>query len=125
MTDLLVITNASAGSAHEEAVDTAVATLSERADVEVAATSSPEDCDTAVARRAGRRVVVCGGDGSVHFIVAALHRAGDLSDPIGLIPMGTGNDLARALGLPLDPAEAARVVLDGEPHRLDLLVDDA
>jgi len=125
MTDLLVITNASAGSAHQEAVDAAVSTLSERADVEVAATSSPEDCDAAVARRGGRRVVVCGGDGSVHFIVTALHRVGELSDPVGLIPLGTGNDLARALDLPLDPREAAKVVLDGAPHRLDLLVDDA
>ncbi len=124
MTDLLVITNASAGSAHEEAVDAALDTLRQRADVEVTATSSPEDCDAAVARRGGRRVVVCGGDGSVHFIVTALHRSGDLADPIGLIPLGTGNDLARALGLPLDPREAAEVVLDGEPRQLDLLVDD-
>ena len=125
MTDLLVITNAAAGSAHEEAVDAAVGTLSERADVEVAATTSPEDCDAAVAGRGGRRVVVCGGDGSVHVIVAALHRAGELDDAVGLIPLGTGNDLARALGLPLDPREAAKVVLDGGPHQLDLLVDDA
>jgi diacylglycerol kinase family enzyme len=90
----------------------------------VVATSTPEDCDSAVAGRGGRRVVVCGGDGSVHVIVSALHRAGNLEDAIGLIPLGTGNDLARALGLPLDPAEAARTVLDGEPRRLDLLVDD-
>lgn len=124
MTDLLVITNAAAGSAHEEAVDAAVRTLSAHADVEVAATTSPEDCDAAVARRGGRRVVVCGGDGSVHVIVTALHRAGDLDDAIGLVPLGTGNDLARALGLPLDPREAAKVVLDGRPHQLDLLVDD-
>ncbi|MFL6127991.1 MAG: diacylglycerol/lipid kinase family protein [Mycobacteriales bacterium] len=124
MTDLLVITNAAAGGAQQEAVTAAVETLRQHADVEVAATTNPEDCDAAVARRGGRRVVVCGGDGSVHFIVTALHRAGELSDPIGLIPLGTGNDLARALGLPLDPAEAARVVLDGSPHRLDLLVDD-
>ena len=125
MTGLLVITNAAAGSAHQEAVDAAIDTLRERADVEVAATSSPEDCDATIARRGGRRVVVCGGDGSVHFVVTALHRAGDLGDPIGLIPLGTGNDLARALGLPLDPRAAARVVLDGAPHQLDLLVDDA
>lgn len=124
MTELLVITNAAAGSADQDAVDAAVRTLRERADVDVAATSSPDDCDEAVRRRGGRRVVVCGGDGSVHFIVAALRRAGALEDPVGLIPLGTGNDLARALGLPLDPVEAARVVLDGAPHRLDLLVDD-
>jgi diacylglycerol kinase family enzyme len=124
MTRLLVITNAAAGSAHEAAVDTAVGTLKERADVEVVATSSPDDCHAAVEGRGDRRVVVCGGDGSVHVIVGTLHRAGALAEPVGLIPLGTGNDLARAIGLPLDPAEAARVVLDGRPRRLDLLVDD-
>jgi YegS/Rv2252/BmrU family lipid kinase len=122
--DLLVITNAAAGSAHEDAVDAAVGTLRERADVEVVATSSPDDCHAAVAGRGNRRVVVCGGDGSVHVIVAALHRADALDEPIGLIPLGTGNDLARAIGVPLDPAAAARVVLDGRPRSLDLLVDD-
>ena len=124
MTGLLVITNASAGSAHREAVDAAISTLGERADVEVVATSSPDDCESAVAGRGGRRVVVCGGDGSVHVVVSALHRAGELQDAIGLIPLGTGNDLARALGLPSDPTEAARVVLDGAPRQLDLLADD-
>jgi diacylglycerol kinase family enzyme len=39
--------------------------------------------------------------------------------------MGTGNDLARTLAIPLDPEEAAQIVLDGRPQRLDLLVDDA
>lgn len=124
VTGLVVITNAAAGGAHEDSVDAAVRTLRERADVEVVATGSPEDCDDAVAARGDRRVVVCGGDGSVHVIVAALHRADALAEPVGLIPLGTGNDLARALGLPLDPVRAARVVLDGRPRRLDLLVDD-
>jgi diacylglycerol kinase family enzyme len=124
VTDLLLITNAAAGSTDGPAVDSAVRTLRDGADVEVVATSSPEECDEAVAKRGGRRVVVCGGDGSVHVVVASLLRAGDLDEPIGLIPLGTGNDLARALGLPLEPAAAARVVLEGTPRRLDLLTDD-
>lgn len=124
VTSLLVITNASAGSAQQEAVDAAIRTLRAGADVEVVATGAPEDCDAAVAGRGDRRVVVCGGDGSVHVIVAALHRAGALGEPVGLIPLGTGNDLARAVGLPLDPVGAAQVVLDGRPRRLDLLTDD-
>jgi YegS/Rv2252/BmrU family lipid kinase len=119
----LLITNAAAGKAR--LLDAAVTVLRERADIEIVATRSPEDCDAAVAERGERRVVVCGGDGSVHVVVTALHRAGELEQPIGLIPLGTGNDLARALGLPLDPAAAARIVLDGMPRRLDLLVDDA
>ena len=49
MAALLVITNAAAGSADREAVDAAVRTLREGADAEVVATSTPEDCDAAVA----------------------------------------------------------------------------
>jgi diacylglycerol kinase family enzyme len=119
---VLVITNAAAGGS--DRVEAALAVLRTGGDVEVAATGSPADCEAAVARLGDRRVVVCGGDGSVHTIVGALRRAGALDRPVGLIPLGTGNDLARALGLPLDPAEAARVVLAGRPRRLDLLVDD-
>jgi diacylglycerol kinase family enzyme len=120
---VLVITNAAAGGS--DRVEAALAVLrGADADVEVVATGTPADCAAAVGRLDERRVVVCGGDGSVHTVVEALHRAGMLDRPVGLIPLGTGNDLARAIGLPLDPAAAARVVLDGRPRRLDLLVDD-
>ena len=119
---MLVITNAAAGGSAR--VEAALSVLRAAEDVEVVATETPEDCAAAVARLGTRTVVVCGGDGSVHTIVRALHRSGALDRPVGLIPLGTGNDLARAIGLPLDPAEAARVVLTGTPRRLDLLVDD-
>jgi diacylglycerol kinase family enzyme len=71
--------------------------------------------------------VAAGGDGSLHHLVATLYGSGALSaeDPIGLLPLGTGNDFARTVGVPLDPAAAARAVVDGRPRRLDLLVDDA
>jgi diacylglycerol kinase (ATP) len=55
-------------------------------------------------------LVVAGGDGMVHLGVNAL--AG-LDVPLGIIPTGTGNDLARLLGLPLNrPAEACQQILD-------------
>jgi diacylglycerol kinase (ATP) len=70
-------------------------------------------------------MVIAGGDGSLHTVVAALHSRGELQDcRLGLLPFGTGNDLARGLGIPLDPESAARVVISGRPRRLDLLVDD-
>ncbi|MDN5746713.1 MAG: diacylglycerol kinase, partial [Nocardioidaceae bacterium] len=39
--------------------------------------------------------------------------------------LGTGNDFARTLGLPLEPESAARMLLEGRTRALDLVVDDA
>src|SRR3954469_6026468 len=53
-------------------------------------------------------VVALGGDGMVHL---ALNVIADTKTPLGIIPAGTGNDLANTLGLPTDdPVAAAGVV---------------
>jgi diacylglycerol kinase family enzyme len=125
--DLLVVTNAAAGGAQDDAVQAALAVLHSGARVRVAATAEAAEVEAVLASRApGEGVVVVGGDGSVHAVVNALDRLGRLSpdDPVGLVPLGTGNDLARCLGLPLEPEQAGRVVLTGRPRPLDLLVDD-
>ena len=59
---------------------------------------------------------MCGGDGMVHLAAQAL--AGTQTR-LGLIPAGTGNDVARYLDIPRkDPAAAADVVVGGpDPHR--------
>jgi diacylglycerol kinase (ATP) len=63
-------------------------------------------------------LVVCGGDGMVSLAAQVL--AGT-STPLGIIPMGTGNDTARALGLPLkDPLGAADVIVAGRRRVIDL-----
>jgi diacylglycerol kinase (ATP) len=63
-------------------------------------------------------LVVVGGDGMVHLGIQAV--AGR-SIPFGVIPAGSGNDFARALGLPLDdPAAAADVVVGGRTRPVDL-----
>ncbi len=122
---LLVVVNGAAGSAADEPVDAALAVLRAGAEVEVAATASADDLDDVVSRLDGRRPVVVGGDGSLHAVAAALDRAGLLgAQPVGLIACGTGNDLARTLGLPLDPEHGARVVLEGAPRPLDVLRED-
>lgn len=126
-TRLLVVTNAAAGSTDDERVDSALAVLRESSDVRVESCSDPDDLGRILAGRGGRTPVLMGGDGSVHTAVAALRGRGELSAdlPLGLIPLGTGNDLARTLGIPLDPAEAARALLTARPRALDLIVDDA
>jgi len=125
---LLVVSNRSAGTADEETVATAVRVLRDGgADVHVTSTEDPGDLRTVLADLDGRTPVLVGGDGSLHLAVATLRGLGRLSPetPLGLIPLGTGNDLARTVGVPLDPGDAARAVLAGTPRTLDLVVDDA
>ena len=63
-------------------------------------------------------VIVCGGDGTVMACVTAL--AGT-DMPLALLPAGTGNLLARNLGIPLDDEEGAlRIALSGADRRIDV-----
>jgi YegS/Rv2252/BmrU family lipid kinase len=124
---LLVVTNAAAGGTDDEQVEAALAVLGSATDVRREVCAEPEDLGRVLDGLGERILVVVGGDGSVHTAVAALHDRGELSAdrPIGLVPLGTGNDLARTLGIPLDPAAAARALLAGSVRPLDLVVDDA
>lgn len=127
---LLVITNSDAGGAgsddEDPTLEAALRVLREHSSVEVCATSAPGELDGALHRAGSRRIVVAGGDGSLHAVVAALHRRRELGvgRVLGLLPCGTGNDFARTLGLPLDAEEAARVVVGGVIRPMDLLVDE-
>ncbi|MCW2613486.1 MAG: putative lipid kinase [Frankiales bacterium] len=121
----LLVASAHAGSTDVEQVEAARAQLAVAGAVELVETETPEELDAALDRLEGRTLVVAGGDGSLHLVVSRLHARHELADVrMGLVPLGTGNDLARALGVPLDPTAAARVVLDCAPRRLDLVVDD-
>jgi len=63
-------------------------------------------------------VVVAGGDGTVHLAIQELAGTGV---PLGIIPAGTGNDLAAAVGLrELDVAAAARTIAAGSTRCIDL-----
>jgi len=93
--------------------------------VEVQTTSKPGELDSALHRAGSRPIVVAGGDGSLHAVVAALHRRNDLKDAVlGLLPLGTGNDFARANDIPLDVEEAAATILEGHTRAMDLIVDE-
>ena len=62
-------------------------------------------------------VVVCGGDGTVAEVLPVL-AGGETS--LGLLPAGTCNDLARALGIGISEDPAMRVLLEGQPRPIDL-----
>lgn len=121
----LVITNEGAGTADQESLQRALDVLDGQCSVEVVATSGPGELDSVLHRAGSRRIVVAGGDGSMHAVVAALHRRHDLEGSVlGLIPLGTGNDFARCMDIPLDPEEAARLLLEGEVRPVDVLLDE-
>lgn len=63
-------------------------------------------------------MVVAGGDGTVNFVVNAMKQKG-LDIPVGVIPAGTANDFARALGMSDKPLEAARQIASGSLDRVD------
>jgi diacylglycerol kinase (ATP) len=61
--------------------------------------------------------VVCGGDGSLCQAAAGFVATGV---PLGILPMGTANDLARTLGIPDDLAAAADIIIAGRRQRIDV-----
>jgi diacylglycerol kinase (ATP) len=67
-----------------------------------------------------RAVVAAGGDGSVGTTATI---AGQADLPLGILPLGTSNDVARALALPVDPTAAARLIAgclaSGEERLID------
>ncbi|TQF07238.1 diacylglycerol kinase family lipid kinase [Kitasatospora acidiphila] len=75
------------------------------------------ECATAAAER-GDVVVAVGGDGLVRDVAEGAVRGGGT---LALVPAGRGNDLARALDLPSDPAALAGLLLSGATRRLDVL----
>ncbi len=63
------------------------------------------------------RILVGGGDGTINRLLPLLK---DTSVPLGILPLGTANDLARTLGLPEDPLAAVETALHGPVKRIDL-----
>lgn len=63
-------------------------------------------------------VVVCGGDGTVNYVVNAMKSAG-LDHTLGVIPAGTANDFARALGMDSTILGAAHQIAHGSVRRVD------
>jgi diacylglycerol kinase (ATP) len=125
MDPLLVITNSDAGPGDEESLQQALRVLRSHTSVEVQATSNPGELNSALHRAGSRRIVVAGGDGSLHAVVTTLYRRNDLKNAVlGILPLGTGNDFARTNDIPLEIEEAAQVLVSGKPRAMDLVVDE-
>ncbi|MCC6187585.1 MAG: diacylglycerol kinase family lipid kinase [Anaerolineales bacterium] len=78
---------------------------------ELAAQAADRGCET---------VVALGGDGTVHEIINGLMRIEAARRPrLGIVPIGSGNDFAYALGVPTNPQEAVRRAFAGSERRAD------
>lgn len=79
------------------------------------------------ASRAGETVVAVGGDGSIHHVASGLIEAFEATGTpptLGILPLGTGNDLARMLGMSRKIEESLEVLLRGHVRHVDYgLVD--
>jgi diacylglycerol kinase (ATP) len=76
-------------------------------DARLEVTDGQGDAERWAANARGRhdRIIAVGGDGTVQETLNGLLESG-ASTTLGVVPVGTGNDLARSLGLPRDPADA-------------------
>jgi diacylglycerol kinase (ATP) len=122
---MLIITHGGAGRFDDETVERVVGVLraGDGEQVDVRQCGTQEELERTLDERDDEIVVAAGGDGSIHQLVATLYARDELSRrTVGLLPLGTGNDLARNLGIPLDPAQAAR--LTPRSGRLDASFGD-
>lgn len=122
---LLVIVNPTAGGGRAaRLVPWLRERLASRADARLVVTRHAGEAEEIAreARAAGAdRVVAVGGDGTIQEIVNGVVD-GAAAATVGIVPVGSGNDLARSLGLPRDPAAAWTVAIGRGERAVDLLL---
>jgi diacylglycerol kinase (ATP) len=84
-----------------------------------AAPSAGDNASDIISRRADQvdMVIVGGGDGTLNAAAGGLVHTGL---PLGVLPLGTANDFARTIGLPLEPEAAAKIIVAGKAQVVDL-----
>lgn len=76
--------------------------------------------DITLSRGAGFDLIVCvGGDGTLKETVAGVMKLGK-DIPLGFIPLGSTNDFAKSLGIPIDVSDAVDAIINGTPMPVDM-----
>jgi diacylglycerol kinase (ATP) len=119
---LILLVNPAAGSARAKRIAALAAREFEAAGVSLSVRKSagPGHLVELAAAAAGEEadIAVCGGDGSLNEVINGL---GTRDRPLGIIPGGRGDDVARNLGIPLETAAACRSILAGARRSVDLV----
>ena len=119
---LFVIVNPTAGSGRAgRLVPWLRERLGRRPEASLEVTTCAGDAERLAAEAASvhDRIVAVGGDGTVQEIINGMLAAG-AGASLGIVPTGSGNDLARSLGLPRDPAVAWSTAVGRSERSLDL-----
>ena len=61
--------------------------------------------------------IAAGGDGLIGGVISHIAESGL---PLGILPLGTGNDIARSLNLPLDLSQATQIIASGKEQEIDI-----
>lgn len=121
MPNTCVILNPSAGSVRD--LDDLVKQIAQLPKAEVQMTTkagSAARLARAALRKGCKMIVAAGGDGTLNEVINGIREnAGDAR--VGLIPLGTGNDFARTLGLPTGLEAALDVLRAGHTRAIDLV----
>ncbi|MEJ8570319.1 lipid kinase [Microbaculum marinum] len=116
---LLVVVNPGASRAETELAPAIGALAAAGFEIDLRRSRRSEDLGALIVEgaRSCDAVLVGGGDGTVNGALGALIEAGK---PVGILPLGTANDLALTLGIPADAEGAAGVVAAGRTRRIDI-----
>jgi len=121
--DTLVIVNPMAGGGRALRAEPLVASFfaMQRRSVQFVHSRGSEDVRELAAKAASsgyRYVVALGGDGAFHHVVEGVYGTDAIA---GVFPAGNGNDIARDLGIPVDPVRAAAAFLHARARPVDLV----
>ena len=100
-----------------------IADIFDKKNMEIVAyfTSPDYNADYLVKEHIGEYDIIgcCGGDGTISETISGIMQS-NIKKPLGCIPMGTTNDLARSLNLYTNPVKAAKTVASGEAYPFDI-----
>lgn len=126
MVETAVVVNPAAASGKAPALWRSLAaehpTLASARRIEVTGVAAAQQAIVAAIDSGIERLIVVGGDGSIHLAANVLleHEQG-MRVALGIVPSGTGSDLARTLGIPREPRAALRHLLAGGERSIDTI----
>lgn len=120
MSKFLFIINPTAGGGRAGELESSIRKYAGRynLDYTIKFTNKAKEATKFVEESPCNKVVAVGGDGTINEVARGIINRG--FGTLAIIPGGTGNDLSRSLGIPLDPLEAFKLIINGKAEEIDI-----